>query len=562
MSSFNYAKQNEKKYNFSNKNLKSLEYALDNNENINKLIKYNSCSIKNIFSNKKSINDKNINFPLKAKLNDKRNITYENYLILPYKIIGNNQHLRRKNSKITFKNENIYKKNSISLIPFSSKRILTIPTQNYHFGYGIDEKGNAELLEDPNIYDKFNGTKNNSIGPDRYNIITSPRKRLIIDWSKNLDSKNILNNNLLTDIENIKNLDKLDNLFLTNITNINYKNKSIEIKRILSKTNIHKIKESKKDENYYNEILLKHEKQKKEEQSYLGPGSYILSNEFSISPKKIKFQNFGSFMSRNMKLPKKEKNNSIEDNIKYYFLTEKGINKKENKDKKILYKHSKFFTYKLKAEILKEKSITDKNKINENMGPGKYEVKEQKYKKDNNVENFGFLEKRNLNENKNTAWDCFYLPLEDWTKKFKQNNKIKEKRDNILKLIEETDFIQKPMNDNYYKQNLKKEVKVNINYNLNRPGFGSEEPRFYVFESDINTLNGVGKYDLIPKRKYKEKYIPFIYSSKRHNLIRNDNIPDIGPGSYNKFDTFFQWNKKTFNMKIKNRIDEFKNSKK
>ena len=206
MSSFNYAKQNEKKYNFSNKNLKSLEYALDNNENINKLIKYNSCSIKNIFSNKKSINDKNINFPLKAKLNDKRNITYENHLILPYKIIGNNQHLRRKNSKITFKNENIYKKNSISLIPFSSKRILTIPTQNYHFGYGIDEKGNAELLEDPNIYDKFNGTKNNSIGPDRYNIITSPRKRLIIDWSKNLDSKNILNNNLLTDIENIKNL--------------------------------------------------------------------------------------------------------------------------------------------------------------------------------------------------------------------------------------------------------------------------------------------------------------------------------------------------------------------
>ena len=462
MSAIKYAKQNEKKYNFSNNNLKSLDYSLCNNQNINKLIKYNSCSIKNIFSNKKSIKDKNFNSLLKANLNEKRNFTYENQLILPYKIIRNNQRLRRKNSKITLKNENIYKKNSISLIPFSSKRILTIPTQNYHYGYGIDEKGNAELLEDPDIYDKFNGTKNNSIGPDRYNIITSPRKRLIIDWSKNLDYKNIQNNNLLTDIENIKKLDKLDNLFLTNITNINNNNKNKEIKRLLSNTNIHKIKESKKEDNYYNEILLKHVKRKKEEQSYLGPGSYILSDEFTISPKKIKFQNFGSFMSRNMNSPKREKNNSIKDNIKYYFLTEKNNNVKENKDKNILYKHSKFFTYKLKAEILKEKSILDKNKICENMGPGRYEVKEQKYKKDNKVENFGFLEKRNFNNNKNKAWDCSYLPLEDWTKKFKKIDNNKEKRENILKLLEETDIIQKPMNDNLYKQKIKKEVKVNI----------------------------------------------------------------------------------------------------
>ena len=128
-------------------------------------------------------------------------------------------------------------------------------------------------------------------------------------------------------------------------------------------------------------------------------------------------------------------------------------------------------------------------------------------------------------------------------------------------MLEETDKIQKPLNEDFYKPNIKKEIKININYNLNRPGFGSEEPRFYVFESEINTLNGVGSYDLIPKRKNKEQFVPFIYSSKRYNLIRNDNDPYIGPGSYNKFDTFFQWNKKTYNMKIKNRIDEYKNSK-
>ena len=49
--------------------------------------------------------------------------------------------------------------------PFSPKRILTIPTQNNHYGYSIDDNGETELLDDPYMEEKFNGTKNNSIGP-------------------------------------------------------------------------------------------------------------------------------------------------------------------------------------------------------------------------------------------------------------------------------------------------------------------------------------------------------------------------------------------------------------
>ena len=561
-------KKEEKVYNnYPKNNLKSLDYETIGNEKIYKFVKFNSISIKNIFNPKKSSNKNISDFPVKIKLNQKRNITLGNQLIIPDNIFTKNKQLDKNQSENSIKDENIYKSNSISLEPFSSRRILTIPTQDYHFGYDVDEKGNMELLDDPDILDKYNGTKNNSIGPDRYNIIPSPRKRLIIDWSKDLDDKNILNRNKGRDIKNIKLLSKLDNLFVTNVMN-KYKNNRYKIKEIkndLSKNNNLRIKEWKKEEESLKDKLLKYEKQKKEEQSIVGPGSYNLSDEFNITPKKNKFQNFGSSKSRNMESKKKEKNNSIEDNIKYYFLTENiKENKPENNDKMNIYKNSKFFTYKLKAKLLKEKSIFDKKKIEENLGPGRYEPEEPKVKKENNVGNFGVLEKRNLDSIKDDKpWDYSHLPLEDWTKKFKKNSisEIK-KENNLLKLYDDFDdnLIQKIEDTN--EQKPENEIKININYNMYRPGFGSDEPRFYVFQSDINHFNGVGSYDLIPARKNKAQYAPFIYSSKRHNLIKNDNNPKLGPGTYNKFDTFFQWNKKSYNVKIKNRIDAFKQNNK
>ena len=444
--------------------------------------------------------------------------------------------------------------------PFSPRRILTIPTQNNHFGYTVDEKGNVELLEDPDIYEKFNGTKNNSVGPDRYNIFPSPRKKFVIDWSKNTDNKDILNKNFLSDIKNIKLLSKLDNLFLTNVVNKKNINKNDEIKSELSKNNNPRIKDFKKEEEYLKQKFLNYEKQKQEMQAYIGPGSYNLSDEFIITPKKDKFQNFGSSKSRNLDSKKKAKSNSIDENIKYYFLIEKNKeNKFENNDKMNIYKNSKFFTYKLKAKLLKEKNIFDKKMIEENLGPGSYETKEIKNKKDNKVGSFGSLEKRNLEYNKDDKyWDGTYLPLEDWTKKFKKNSKIERKKENILNIFEDLNAKKENNDDEKFDQKEEDEAKININNNMYRPGFGSDEPRFYVFQNDINEFNGVGSYNLIPQRKIKAQFAPFIYSSKRHNVVKNDNNPQLGPGTYNKFDTFFQWNKKSYNVEIKNRINEFK----
>ena len=565
MSFHKYLLLNKKKekniYDVGKFNLKSLDFERNRSEKIYKFIRYNSYSIKNIFEPKKS-NDKRISeFPTKVGLNKRRNITLENKLIIPDNNFQSKNQFKRKASEKAINNENnVYKTSSISLEPFSPRRILTIPTQNNHFGYTVDEKGNVELLEDPDIYEKFNGTKNNSVGPDRYNIFPSPRKKFVIDWSKNTDNKDILNKNFLSDIKNIKLLSKLDNLFLTNVVNKKNINKNDEIKSELSKNNNPRIKDFKKEEEYLKQKFLNYEKQKQEMQAYIGPGSYNLSDEFIITPKKDKFQNFGSSKSRNLDSKKKAKSNSIDENIKYYFLIEKNKeNKFENNDKMNIYKNSKFFTYKLKAKLLKEKNIFDKKMIEENLGPGSYETKEIKNKKDNKVGSFGSLEKRNLEYNKDDKyWDGTYLPLEDWTKKFKKNSKIERKKENILNIFEDLNAKKENNDDEKFDQKEEDEAKININNNMYRPGFGSDEPRFYVFQNDINEFNGVGSYNLIPQRKIKAQFAPFIYSSKRHNVVKNDNNPQLGPGTYNKFDTFFQWNKKSYNVKIKNRINEFK----
>ena len=562
MSNFKYlllnSKKGENEYNLSKNNLKSLDYELDNDENLNKFKKFNSYSIKNIFSSKKSNLYDNTDMPVKLKLNAQRNITSENNLIINNNLY--NKQLQRKTSGKNIKN-NIFNNNSINIKSFSPKRILTISTENNLFRYEVTDNGNMKLLEEPDNIDKFNGTKSNSIGPDRYNVILSPRKRLIIDWSKSSEDKNILNKNPNVDIENIKTLNKLDYLFRKNVNNRNSQNNNNENKIGLSKSYSFKTKDWRKEFDYIKDKLLKYEKQKKEIQSYLGPGSYNLSDEFNISPNKMRYQNFGSFKSRNLNSPKDSKKNSNENNIKHYFLTNKNQNnKKENIDKIKLYENSKFYTYKLKAQLLKEKSIKDKNDLYEKMGPGCYEIKEQKYKKDNNVGNFGVLEKRNLDTNKNKVWDCSYLPLEDWSKKFTKNSN-KNKKENILNFDEELKVNkQEPKEENNYIKNFDNEEKINIGYNLRRPGFNSEEPRFYIYKSAINEMNGVGSYDLIPKRKNKIQFIPFIYSSERHNAVKSDNNPELGPGTYNKFDTFFQWNKKSYNIKIKNIVDTYKKS--
>ena len=266
----------EKYDNISKSNLKSLDYGMNENQNIIRFKKYNSNSIKNIFNTKKFNQNRNFDFPVKVNLKQKRNDTYKNNLIMLDNAFQKIKQLDRKISGKSIKNQNKSKKsNLLSLEPFSPKRILTIPTNNYHFGYSVDEKGDLELLDDPDIFDKFHGTKNNSIGPDRYNIKSSPRKKLIIDWSKNLESKNLEKSNFLHYINKNRVLTNKNDLFLTNILSNSQEKKKCNDKNRIPNINSQKLRSLRKEEDYKNK-LLRYEMQTKEEQAYLGPGSYDL----------------------------------------------------------------------------------------------------------------------------------------------------------------------------------------------------------------------------------------------------------------------------------------------
>ena len=600
-------------YNYENNPNKQLKekisiYNYKNCENKNDKIISNNQSISNIFNSNKKYNYS----PIKIYSNNEKNnnsiqnnlntidYSYTKELILERKISAKS--IKHKNKYSSNKIYNIYNNNSVIYEPFSSKRILTIPTQSNHFGYAIYDNGETELLDDPNLLDKFNGTKNNSIGPGQYNIIPAPRRKLIIDWSKLSENRLIKINEKRRNkkIRKLGELNKLDNLYLSanimnekekqNESNENYsiymnnKSKSINninINKIRNKifrnNNIH-LKDYKTDSDYINLTSLNYIKKKNEEKTIPGPDSYNYNDEFKIIPKKNKYQNFGSFVSRDLMLksPKKKKNNKFENYIKYSFFSNINIDdkkynmKKSENEKSKIYKNSKNYIEKIKIEELKDKNIEKKKEELIKLGPGSYNPDINKIKRINKIENFGSLEKRKLTTgNLDKPKIISYLPLNDWTEKYNYKLKTIETESierkyklNLVNKKKDKEKIEIKIEKNKKENNIDYDNKIVNLKNKLKVGFGSKEPRFHIFKSQINELNGVGKYNLLPLKKNKKQFSPFIYSSSRSNLIKNDNNKNVGPGSYNDYDTFYEWNKKTYNVKVKDRIDIFKTLKK
>ena len=603
----------KKIYNQLNNQITTNTHSIVNifNPNKKKLLHFKKCDSPIKINLNKNTNNNNSNNNSNNKIDNNLNtIDYSTIDDIKYERKISGKSIKSKNGYSPNKSSNIYKNESLSFEPFSSKRILTIPTQSNHFGYAIDDNGESELLDDPFLYEKFSGTKNNSIGPGRYNVVVSPRKRLIIDWSKISENKNVKSNKKRK-IKDIKELNKIDNLYLsTNLDEIyddiknnftvlcnshSYKYKSInntdlnKFKNKIFRNNNLGLKDYKDYNNdYINLTSLNYVKQKNEESNMPGPGTYNVSDEFTISPKRNKFQNFGSSVSRDLLYsPKRKKNHSIENYIKYSFFADKSFeDEKNNSDKRNSNEKSKFYhnpsflTQKLKVELLKERNIKKKKEELGKLGPGFYNPEIQKLKKTNKIGNFGTLEKRTLNADpRDTPGAGSYLALVDWTKKNNFNfrtietdtiaekykmsllNKNPEK-DPSKKNEEINEIYYNDIKDAYNNQSIDYDNKIICMKNKKRPAFGSREPRFHIFESQINKLNGVGEYNLLfPLKIIKQQNAPFITSSSRNNLIKKENA-NVGPGTYNKYDTFFQWNKKTYNTNVKYEVDKFKDIKK
>ena len=147
--------------------------------------------------------------------------------------------------------------------------------------------------------------------------------------------------------------------------------------------------------------------------------------------------------------------------------------------------------------------------------------------------------------------------------KYKLNLLNKKPEKDSSKKDEEINDIQYYNNikDEYNNKSIDYDNKVICLKNRKRPGLDSREPRFHIFESQINKLNGMGEYNLLfPLKKMKHQNAPFITSSSRNNINIKDNA-NMGPGTYNKYDNFFQWNKKSFNTKVKYVVDKYKDLK-
>ena len=126
-----------------------------------------------------------------------------------------------------------------------------------------------------------------------------------------------------------------------------------------------------------------------------------------------------------MHSPKRKKNNSIDNYIKYSFFDDHSFeDEKNNNDKRgsneksKFYKNPNFLTQQLKVEILKERNIKKKKEVLEKLGPGFYNPDIQNLKKSPGVGSFGSLEKRKINTNSDdTPGAGSYLALNDWSKK-------------------------------------------------------------------------------------------------------------------------------------------------
>ena len=382
--------------------------------------------------------------------------------------------------------------------PFSTSRILSIPSKGCDFGYKVNEDGALKLIEDPDKNMKCSGDKNNSVGPGQYDSFYSQKNEKIgiIDWNKSIHRSMNKNKEKEKEKEKEKDKDKEkqytqnnmsqyeSNYFLNNtsteptinnsfsVMNFNKKNrtknyfysetgfdrKNIEVKfsnakiiknDIFSRT----INKSNLSPFFKLDILKDSDRSWNNDKTTPGPGSYLLLNTYSSTSKDEKHQFFGSTTSRGILYP------SLPNNLK------KGNNR---------------------LELILDINNASKNTLNKSKSFNSNII--------NNVKK----EKEKINNIKN--------------KSIKKSEKI-EKLDKVEVIREISKFIKKDLNSKLGPGSYNPEKKLKNTYSYEVGNFGSLEKRFPIFPSH-DEFPGVGKYDhletWIPKKKVNtlEKIIP------------------------------------------------------
>ena len=449
---------------------------------------------------------------------------------------------------------------------------------------------NEKLQTLPNKYPIFtnnNITKeeNNNNSKIKNNIFNLKKHNNAIDWKKvskkNLELESINNNSFIIQDNNNKNTTN-DFVMLTEFNIISNKNEKkdtkekkdnkenkTEPKQIIYKNNILGFKD-----NFDSSLInLTSNNNKNKENVEPGPGTYEPKNlNFKLEPKKNRYQNFGTYESRNMfPIPKKKffNGNNIRlntDNSINNFRFRKKLD--ENRNKLNKYKR---LLHNLRFNIIKEQAMLYKKNVQDNLGPGTYSPKNISDLKKNNqmAKTLVINEKRipsYIDMNDNPGVGEYNVNGE-----FKQNV---EKNLTLLKSKQDKEkYDQKIVLENFKKKWKNKQQRrfIRIDYtetdeykirkqymhnSLFRPPFNSAVPKFNQEKKDDANIDiYTNEQDIIdypPKKINNHLNIPFLSKAVRscNQTIDANSEKKIGPGSYEQ-KSFFDWNKKSFNVQYK-----------
>ena len=521
----------------------------------------------------------------------------------------------------------------ITYEPFSTSRVLSIPSKGIDFGYELNNKGELMLSEDPEKNTKFFGTKNNSVGPGQYNSETYDKRNTkigIIDWNKSVSStkskkKKEDNKN---NINNLSQYESSNYFFCSNSTETTTNNNSMSIVNYNKKNrtknyfyngwdldrNNFEIKFSNnkiyKNDNFAKTInrnnlspFFKPDINPKNEYD-IGNKTEFSENEnynyFSLSsfcPKTVSDnqQFFGSTMSRGIMFPKMKINNNNKfgrngfgkDNkfdivAKTLNLSDgASSNIKKNLNSKSDKKKNKLIIKKIdKAEFIREISKSLKKDYSSNPGPGSYDP--QLIPKNNypyEIGNFGSLERRfPIYKESNQEGVLSYLYLDKWGPKTRTSYLKKVIPHNIIKKLNEgisknkmNIFREKVMKETRKQpplgtydvekiNTIESKVKHNANAGKNLPAFGTSSKRILI-EGQFNRDKDIGIGDFSHEKEnddknknIRQKFVPFLSSTRRDDMdnFEKERISKMGgkiggPGYY-KTDSYFDWNKKSYNI--------------
>ena len=486
---------------------------------------------------------------------------------------------QRPNSNISFK-FNINSFNNIS----------TIPAKKQVFGYFENDDGELIQAIDPLYEEYFSGEKNNSVGPDRYNIHTK-EKNPIVNWNRmsarNLNyinkdnytinnninninniSKNTINNESIGDTRNISKLET-DISFIKNSNNKEKKKfeNRIKMKDLIDnykrKLNSSRVLINKKPEiepiDIQSELeFLNYSENRKN--SYKALFYPINFNQMRYQIKPEEYQFFGSSVERGInKLPITDRvlnpgPGSYFHNTKNYF---KLKNKNKNKNK-------------INPTFSKSKRLTSVLNKFYAVGPGSYNLNNDITKKSFSKCGSFSSEKRfpdlniekgiDLNKNINSIEQADYNIKDLWKKDLKKEykkqsyvNVEKEIKMKMLKKIKE----QKPDFNNYQNFKMINLIQTKVNSKINpytseNIPFMSGIGRFTMNkEIRISKNRGPGSYEIIKNydNSFNKKLnnAPFNSTQEKKISYLNRSNSCVSPADYQK-NSYFEWNKKSFNV--------------